>query len=147
MALRDAEAFDQVCRNMRLQKTLTEGSHNAVIKDGSGFVLLPVWFRVVSGKKELFVEYEDSWCNPRSLPGFVRLEKMPEEIAFEQANTPQPEKPVASNWVESRQLAEAEAKRNLTERQNAHRESNGIGISSNKWQTFSDAAYRARNNK
>jgi hypothetical protein len=147
MVLREADAIDVLRQSMRLKQTLTEGDCNAVIKDGSGFILLPVWFRVVNGKQELFVEYEDQWYNPRTLSGFVRLERMPEEIAFEQAAASTSDRPVAANWLESRQFAEAEAKRNLTARQNVHRESNGVGISSNKWQTFSDAAYRARNNK
>jgi hypothetical protein len=139
MALREGDALGY----LRLKQTLQESDTNALI----GSELLPVLFRTVNGRQELYVDVDDQLINPRSLPGFVRLERMSEEIAFEQANTPQPEKPVAANWMESRALAEAEAKRNLTARQNAHRESNGIGISSNKWQAFSDAAYLARNNK
>jgi hypothetical protein len=145
MALREGDALGY----LRLKQTLQESDTNAVITTGQGgYELIPVLFRKVNGKQELYVDVDDQLINPRSLSGFVRLERMPEEIAFEQAAaTTTPEKPVAANWLESRQIAEAEAKKNLAARQAAHHESNGIGINSNKWQTFSDVAYRARNSK
>jgi hypothetical protein len=144
MALREGDALGY----LRLKQSLQESDSNAVIAASGGYELLPVLFRTVNGKQELYVDVDDQLINPRTLPGFVRLERMPEEVAFEQANTPTPQKPTGSNWTESRLIAETEARQLLASQQAARRESNGVGLAPNsKWASFAEEARRVRNSK
>jgi hypothetical protein len=147
MALRQGDAIGY----LRIKQNLKPSDCNAVIEVRPGcFELYPVFFNEVNGKRQHIIEIDEQMFVAESYPGFRRFEKIPveaEPVTEQQTVSTEPAKLAGSTWAETRQNAEEQARQTLTEQQAARRASNGIGITSNKWQAFSDAAYRARNNK
>jgi hypothetical protein len=142
MALRACD--EPVMKYLRIKKHAVESDHRALI----GSELHRVFIYEAGGTRQLLVDLDENWFVADTVPGFVRFERIPEETPLvEKPVSSEPAKLAGSTWAETRQNAEEQARQTLTEQQAARRASSGIGITSNKWQAFSDAAYRARNNK
>ena len=105
---------------LRFKQSLLEADHQAVYHSGK---ILPVWIRKADSK--LFVETDNyTWVEPTALPGFVRLELLPEERAKREEKT-QHRADATSKPKDFRELqerAQHSARNYLASRQAANRQ-------------------------